>query len=57
MGDMSMGVTKDAWSLQAFCQNFTNARGVEFISNSQWVKSDTVARPLTAGVRISYEFN
>jgi iron complex outermembrane receptor protein len=57
MGDLSMGVAKDAWSIQAYCDNFTNARGVEFISNSQWVKGYTVARPLTAGVRISYEFN
>jgi outer membrane receptor protein involved in Fe transport len=57
MGDLSMGVTHDAWSIQAYCENFTNARGVQFISNSQWVKADTVSRPLTAGVRLSYEFN
>ena len=57
MGDMSAGVSKDAWSLQAYCNNFTNAQGVQFISNSQWVKGYTVARPLTAGVRMSYEFN
>jgi len=57
MGDLSMGVAKDAWSIQAYCDNFTNAKGVQFISNSQWVKADTVSRPLTAGVRISYEFN
>ena len=45
MGDLSMGVSKDAWSMQAYCDNFTNAKGVQFISNSQWVKSDTVSRP------------
>ena len=56
MGDLSMGVSKDAWSIQAYCDNFTNAKGVQFISNSQWVKADTISRPLTAGVRLSYEF-
>jgi outer membrane receptor protein involved in Fe transport len=56
MGDLSMGVAKDAWSIQAYCDNFTNTKGVQFISNSQWVKGYTVARPLTAGAKISYEF-
>ena len=55
--DMSAGVSKDQWSIQAYVENLTNNRGDEFTSDAQFVKSVVVARPLTAGVKISYTFD
>jgi len=55
--DMSAGVSKDQWNVQAYVENLTNNRGDEFTSDAQFVKSIVVTRPLTAGVKISYTFD
>jgi outer membrane receptor protein involved in Fe transport len=56
MADASAGISKGPWSLSAYCENCTNERSQEFISEGQLVKGIFVARPLTAGVRLRYEF-
>ncbi len=54
--NLSAGVAKDVWRIQAYCDNCTNYRGQQFISAAQFVDSVIVTRPLTAGVKVSYTF-
>jgi len=54
--DASLGVAKDAWSMQLYGQNITDTRYVTFISASQFVNQNFVGRPRTMGVRFSYKF-
>ena len=54
--DAFAGVSKDAWTLQAYCENLTDTRADLFTSASQQVKAVTVNRPRTAGVKFSFKF-
>jgi outer membrane receptor protein involved in Fe transport len=54
--DAALGVAKDAWAVQFYGQNITDARYVTFVNADQFVKADFVGRPRTMGVKLSYRF-
>jgi iron complex outermembrane receptor protein len=54
--DASLGVSKDAWSAQAYGQNLTNSRANLFENGNQFVNGEVIMRPRTAGLRFSYKF-
>jgi outer membrane receptor protein involved in Fe transport len=54
--DASLGVAKDAWTVQLYGQNITDTRYVTFITANQFVTQDFVGRPRTMGVKFSYKF-
>ena len=54
--DAFAGVSKDAWTAQLYCENFTDTRANLFTSSAQSILTVTVNRPRTAGLRFSYKF-
>jgi iron complex outermembrane recepter protein len=54
--DASVGVSKDAWMVQLYGTNITNVRGDLYSSYSQFVRMDTVTRPRTLSLQMSYKF-
>jgi iron complex outermembrane recepter protein len=56
--DASAGVSKDAWLVQAYCQNLTDTRAELYIDTFTGLpmKEITVNRPRTAGLKFSYKF-
>jgi outer membrane receptor protein involved in Fe transport len=54
--DASTGVAKDAWSAQIYLQNLTDTRANLFENGNQFVTAETINRPRTGGLRISYKF-
>jgi iron complex outermembrane recepter protein len=54
--DAAMGVAKDAWTVQIYGQNITDANYVTFIDADQFIKENFVGRPRTIGVKFGYKF-
>ena len=54
--DASAGIAKEAWSAQIFGQNLTDTRGLNFISSSEAIQTQTVIRPRVMGVRVQWKF-
>ena len=54
--DASTGISQDAWGLQLYVQNLSNTRANLFENGNQFITAETINRPRTAGVRISYKF-
>ena len=54
--DASLGVAKDAWTVQLYGQNITDTNYVTFIGGGQFVQTDFVGRPRTMGLKFSYKF-
>jgi len=54
--DASTGVSKDNWDVQIFAQNLTDTRGINFISQSEAIETETVIRPRVMGLRLGYKF-
>ena len=54
--DGAIGISKDAWAVQAYGTNLTDTRGQLAANYSQEYKAVTVNRPRTIGVRFSYRF-
>jgi iron complex outermembrane recepter protein len=54
--DGTLGVAKDAWLLQLYGENLTDARYVTFANSDQFVKEDFVGRPRTIGLKYSFKF-
>lgn len=54
--DAAVGVTKDAWLVEAYGANLTDKRAELYSDYRQWYKAVTVNRPRTVGVRFSYKF-
>ena len=54
--DASVGIAKDAWSVQVFGQNLTDVLASVFTSTTQFVESETVTRPRVLGARFTYKF-
>jgi iron complex outermembrane recepter protein len=54
--DASLGVAKDAWMVQLYGQNVTDARYVTYIGDGQFVQTNFVGRPRTMGLKYSYKF-
>jgi iron complex outermembrane recepter protein len=55
--DAAAGISKDAWSVQGYVENLTDARANLYSFYNEYVKSTTVNRPRTLGVRFSYRFS
>jgi iron complex outermembrane receptor protein len=55
--DAALGVGKDAWLVQVYGENLTDARAQLFANYSQFYKAITVNRPRTVGLRFSYKFS
>ena len=55
--DASMGVAKGPWTAQLYGENLTDTRGILFSSYVEFVKSNTINRPRTIGLRIAYSFS
>jgi outer membrane receptor protein involved in Fe transport len=54
--DASTGFSKDAWAVQLYGQNLFNARANLFENGNQFVTAETINRPRTAGLKLSYKF-
>jgi len=54
--DASLGVARDAWTAQFYGQNLTDTRANLFENYNQFVNAETINRPRTMGVKISYKF-
>jgi outer membrane receptor protein involved in Fe transport len=54
--DASLGCGKDAWGAQLYMQNISNARANLFENGNQFITAETINRPRTGGLRISYKF-
>jgi iron complex outermembrane recepter protein len=55
--EASLGVSRDAWMVQAYGQNLTDERAELYSNYRQWYKAVTVDRPRTLGIRFSYKFS
>ncbi len=54
--DAAVGFARDAWTVQVYCQNLTDTRGMAFISDSQALETQTVIRPRVIGVKFGMKF-
>jgi iron complex outermembrane receptor protein len=54
--DASVGVAKDAWSVQLFGQNLGNSNASTFTSTAQFIKTEVPVRPRVLGIRIGMKF-
>ena len=54
--DASVGVNKDAWSVQLYAENLTDARAITFATFAQRIREDTVIRPRTISLKVGYKF-
>jgi iron complex outermembrane receptor protein len=54
--DASIGVSKDAWWLNAYGENLANSNKSVFVSTDQFIVAQTPLRPRVLGVQIGYKF-
>jgi len=54
--DAALGVKKDAWGVEFFGENLTDARAQLYVNGFDFVHLVTVNRPRTLGVRLAYKF-
>jgi len=54
--DASIGVAKDAWYVNVYGENFSNANASTFISAQQFILAQTPLRPRVYGVSLGYKF-
>jgi len=54
--DGALGLSKDSWSAQLYGQNLSNTRADLFENGNQFVTAETINRPRTAGLKVSYKF-
>ena len=56
MFDAQIGVKRDAWSASLFGENLSNSHASTFTSSAQFIKSEVVVRPMTYGMKLTYDF-
>jgi hypothetical protein len=54
--DASVGVSKDNWNVALVGSNITDTRGINFISQSEAIQTETVIRPRVVGLRLGWKF-
>jgi len=54
--DASFGVAKDAWYLNVYCENLSNANASVFVSTDQFIVEQTPLRPRVLGAAFGYKF-
>jgi outer membrane receptor protein involved in Fe transport len=52
----SIGVSKDAWWVNAYGENLANSNASTFISTDQFIVEQTPLRPRVLGVSFGYKF-
>ena len=53
LADAQIGFTRDNWTVTIFGDNLFNSHAATFTNSSQYIKTSTIVRPLTYGVKIS----
>ena len=51
--DSQIGFTKDNWTVTIFGDNIFNSHASTFTNSSQYIKTSTIVRPLTYGIKIA----
>jgi iron complex outermembrane recepter protein len=51
--DAQIGFTRDNWTVTIFGDNLFNSHASTFTNSSQYIKTSTIVRPLTYGIKIS----
>ena len=51
--DAQIGFTRDNWTVTLFGDNLFNTHASTFTNSSQFIKTSTIVRPLTYGIKIS----
>ena len=54
--DASIGVAKDAWTVEAYGQNLTNVIESVFTNSAQFVPAQTITRPRVLGFKFGHKF-
>ncbi|WP_421847458.1 TonB-dependent receptor [Novosphingobium sp.] len=53
LADAQIGFTRDNWSVTLFGDNIFNSHASTFTNSSQYIKTSTVVRPMTYGIKIA----
>ncbi len=53
LADAQIGFTRDNWTVTLFGDNIFNSHASTFTNSSQYIKTSTVVRPLTYGIKIA----
>lgn len=53
LADAQIGFSKDNWTVTIFGDNLFNTHASTFTNSSQYIKTSTVVRPLTYGIKIA----
>lgn len=53
LADANIGFTRDNWTVTIYGENLFNSHASTFTNSSQYIKTSTIVRPLTYGIRIS----
>ena len=51
-----MGVAKDAWWFNLYCENCSNSNASTFVSTDQFIVAQTPLRPRVIGGAFGYSF-
>lgn len=51
--DAQFGFTRDNWTVTIFGENLFNSHASTFTNSSQYIKTSTITRPLTYGIKIA----
>jgi iron complex outermembrane receptor protein len=54
--DASLGVGKDAWTVELYGQNITNVITSVFTTTAQFALQETITRPRVLGLKLEYKF-
>ena len=54
--DAQIGFTRDNWTVTIFGDNLFNSHASTFTNSSQYIKTSTIVRPLTYGLKISTKY-
>jgi len=54
--DASLGVAKDAWTLNLYGENLANSNASTFVSTDQFIVAETPLRPRVLGLSFGYKF-
>lgn len=53
LADAQIGFTRDNWTVTIFGDNLFNSHASTFTNSSQYIKTSTIVRPMTYGLKIS----
>jgi hypothetical protein len=54
--DASVGVSKDSWYFNVYCDNLTNSNAATFVSTDQFIVAQTPLRPRVIGAQYGFKF-